>query len=34
MIREIVERSNSGLLVREARRAPDRYELLIDPPIE
>jgi hypothetical protein len=32
-IREIVSRSNSGLLSREARCAPDRYELMIDPPI-
>ena len=32
-IREIVSRSNSGLLIREARCAPDRYELMIDPPI-
>jgi hypothetical protein len=32
-IRDIVDRSNSGLLIRQARCAPDRYELMIDPPI-
>jgi Protein of unknown function (DUF2971) len=32
-IRDIVSRSNSGLLIRKATCAPDRYELMIDPPI-
>jgi hypothetical protein len=32
-IRSIVDRSDSKLLIRQAGRAPDRYELLIDPPI-
>ena len=33
MIRSIVGRSGSNLRIREARRAADRYALLIDPPI-
>jgi Protein of unknown function (DUF2971). len=32
-IKEIVSRSNSALLIREARCAPDRYEVMIDPSI-
>jgi hypothetical protein len=33
MIRDIVDRSGRNLLLRQARRASDRYELVIDPPI-
>jgi hypothetical protein len=32
-VRDIVNRSGSNVLLRQARRAPSRYELLIDPPI-
>jgi hypothetical protein len=32
-IRDIVHRSGHNLLIRQARRSPDRYELVIDPPI-
>ncbi len=33
-IRKIIDHSSRNLLVRQATRAPDRYELLIDPPID
>ena len=33
-ITNIVDRSGSNLRLRHATRAPDRYELLIDPPID
>jgi len=32
-IRSIVDRSGKNLSIRQAARAPDRYEILIDPPI-